>query len=91
MLDEEANISKVRYLYGKPVCICGGYKRESGCALPGEVCQPAFVLPALRGAGTGWQKSAEAIVVPERGRRAEPVREAGPIFCLLEQMPRKRA
>jgi len=39
----------------------------------------------------GWQKSAEAIVVPERGQRAELVNEAGSIFCLLEQMPRKRA
>jgi len=62
MLDEEANISKVRYLYGRRVCRCSGYKREGGCALPGEICQSAFVLPALRGAGMGWQRSAEGIV-----------------------------
>jgi hypothetical protein len=63
MLDEEATISKVQYLYGKCACRCGGYKREGGCALPGEICQPAFVLPTSRGVGIGWQKSAEAIVV----------------------------
>ena len=37
-LDEEANIFKVQYLYGKLVRICGGHKREGGCALPGEIC-----------------------------------------------------
>jgi len=37
MSDEEANISKVRYLTGRHVRICGGHKREGGCALPGEV------------------------------------------------------
>lgn len=42
MLDEEANLSKVRYLHGKHACRCGGYKREGGCALPGEVCQCAL-------------------------------------------------
>jgi len=36
-LDEEANIFKVQYLYGKPGRICGGHKREGGCALPGEI------------------------------------------------------
>jgi len=36
--DEEANIFKVRYLYGRRVGICGGHKREGGRALPGEVC-----------------------------------------------------
>jgi len=35
--DEEANIFKVRYLFGRYVRICGGHKREGGCALPGEV------------------------------------------------------
>jgi hypothetical protein len=38
-LDEEAIISKVRYLYGKLVRICGGHKREGEGALPGEICQ----------------------------------------------------
>ena len=42
MLDEEANLSKVRYLHGKHACRRGGYKREGGCALPGEVCQCAL-------------------------------------------------
>ena len=37
MPDEEAYIFKVRNLYGRHVRICGGYKREGGCALPGEV------------------------------------------------------
>jgi len=63
MLDEKANIFKVRYLYGKHARRCGGHKREGRSVLPGEVCQPAFVLLALRGAGMGWQKSAAAIVV----------------------------
>ncbi|MBW1861909.1 MAG: hypothetical protein JRJ02_05990 [Deltaproteobacteria bacterium] len=37
MLDEEAIISKVLYLYGKHGCICGRHKREGGSALPGEI------------------------------------------------------
>ena len=37
-LDEEAIIFKVQYLYGKLVRRCGGQKRESESALPGEVC-----------------------------------------------------
>jgi hypothetical protein len=37
MLDEEAIIFKVRYLYGEHGRICGGHKREGGCALPGEI------------------------------------------------------
>ena len=41
MLDEKAIIFKVRYLYGKSSRICGRYKREGGCALPGEVCRAA--------------------------------------------------
>lgn len=36
MSDEEANISKVRNLYGRHGRICGGYKCEGRCALPGE-------------------------------------------------------
>ena len=42
MLDEEANLFKVRYLHGKHASKCGGHKREGGCALPGEVCQCAL-------------------------------------------------
>jgi hypothetical protein len=42
MLDEKAIIFKVRYLYGKQGRICGGHKREGGCALPGEICRSAL-------------------------------------------------
>jgi len=63
-LDEKANVFKVRYLYGKLVRICGGHKREGGCALPGEVCNFAEEQLALRGGGKKLQKSAEGIVVP---------------------------
>ena len=52
MLDEEANIFKVQYLYGKHGRICGGHKREGGCALPGEVCFPAKCY--WRGNVSGW-------------------------------------
>jgi hypothetical protein len=38
VLDETANIVKVRYLYGTCVRICGGHKREGRSALPGEIC-----------------------------------------------------
>jgi hypothetical protein len=41
MPGEKANIFKVRYLYGRHDCICDGHKREGGCALPGEISQPA--------------------------------------------------
>jgi hypothetical protein len=41
MLDEEANISKVRYLHGECGRICGGHKREGGCVIPGEICLSA--------------------------------------------------
>ena len=41
MPDEEAHISKVRYLTGRHVRICGGHKREGGCALPGEASRDA--------------------------------------------------
>jgi hypothetical protein len=37
MLDEKANIFKVRYLHGKHGRKCGRHKREGECALPGEV------------------------------------------------------
>jgi hypothetical protein len=38
MPDKRAYRLKVQYLYGKHGSICGGYKREGRCALPGEVC-----------------------------------------------------
>ena len=37
-LDEKASTFKIQYLYGKLGCRCGGHKRESESALPGEVC-----------------------------------------------------
>ena len=63
MPDEEANIFEVRYLNGRHVRICGGHKREGGCALPGEVSRYAMVLPTPRGVGICREKSAEVIVV----------------------------
>ena len=52
MLDEKANILKVRYLYGKRGRICGGQKREGGCALPGRSAdRPMF---CRRREATGW-------------------------------------
>ena len=42
MPGEKANIFKAQYLYGRHGRICGGHKREGGCALPGEVCLPAM-------------------------------------------------
>ena len=61
-LDEKANIFKVRYLYGKLDCRCGGHKREGESALPGEVCNFAKWLLSSRGEGMKLQKSAEGIV-----------------------------
>jgi len=61
MRDEESIISNVPYLYGTHGRISDGQKREGKSALPGEVCRPASVLAASRGATTGRQKSAEGI------------------------------
>jgi hypothetical protein len=63
-LDEEANIFKVRYLYGKLVRRCGGHKREGGCALPGEICQLVTYYHHREVMRRSWQKSAEGIVGP---------------------------
>ena len=41
-LDEKAHIFEVQYLYGKFDCRCGGHKRESESALPGEICNFAL-------------------------------------------------
>lgn len=46
MLGEESIISKAQNLSGKHGRICGGYKREGKCALPGDVCM--FALSADR-------------------------------------------
>jgi hypothetical protein len=61
-LDKKAHIFKVRYLYGKLDCRCGGHKREGESALPGEVCNFANWLPSSRGEGMRLQQSAEGIV-----------------------------
>lgn len=61
-LDEKAFIFKVRYLYGKLGCRCGGHKREGESALPGEVCNFAKRLLSLRGDRMRLQKSAAGIV-----------------------------
>jgi len=63
MLDEKANIFKVRYLHGKHGRICGGHKREGECALPGEVSWYASVLLMLRSVRMYHEKSAEVIIV----------------------------
>lgn len=62
MPDEKAHIFKVQYLYGRHGRICGGHKRESECALPGEICLSAEELSSSRGGGMEGQKSAEGIV-----------------------------
>jgi len=36
VLDEEAIISKVQYLYGKHGCRCDRYKREGSTSYPGR-------------------------------------------------------
>jgi hypothetical protein len=62
MLDEKANIFKVRYLSGKHYRKCGRHKREGGSALPGEILLHAPVLPLSRDCGMWSKKSAEAIL-----------------------------
>jgi hypothetical protein len=59
-LDKKANIFKVRYLYGKLGSICGGHKREGGCAIPGEVCHLALSYRhrEVRGRGDRSQQRA---------------------------------
>jgi len=62
MPDEKAMIFKVQYLHGRHWRRCGGHKRESGCAIPGEICHLASGLALSRGSAMRWQKSAEGIV-----------------------------
>ena len=42
------------------------HKREGECAIPGEICTCATVLPASRGDGMHVQKSAEGTVGMDR-------------------------
>ena len=62
MLDEEANISKVRNLPGRHTRRCGRHKPEGISALPGEVSVSAHGLLSPRGDKMGAEKSAEVIV-----------------------------
>ena len=74
MLGEKANTFKAQILSGKHRRRCGGYKWESKCAIPGEVCPVSKQHPADGGSGVrklesfliAVQKSAEAIVDPMR-------------------------
>jgi hypothetical protein len=59
-LDEEANIFKVQYLYGKLERICGGHKREGGCAIPGEVCNFAMSNRGREAAGRSCRSQPRA-------------------------------
>jgi hypothetical protein len=61
-LDEKAHIFKVRNLYGKFGCRCGGHKREGESAFTRGALQLCFELLSLRGDGMKLQKSAEGIV-----------------------------
>jgi len=70
MPDKESNIFKVQYLYGRHGRKCSGHKRESECALPGEICLSAEGLPSSRGDGKERQKSAEGIVGLPTGLKA---------------------
>jgi hypothetical protein len=55
-------IFKAQSLHGRCVRICGGYKREGECALPGEICVFAFMLGASQVVSMNTQKSAAGIV-----------------------------
>ena len=52
MSDEKAIIFKVQYLHGRHRRICARHKRESECAIPGEICRPA--MSYRRREATGW-------------------------------------
>ena len=47
-MGEESNISKAQNLHGKRLCICGRYKCEGVCALPGEVSGKFFFREVSR-------------------------------------------
>jgi hypothetical protein len=76
MPDEEANIFKVRNLYGRHGRICGGHKREGECALPGEVSVRVSHYGEYQGLQErrrfwkGMEKSAEGIVGLSTGLKA---------------------
>ena len=76
-MGEKANIFKARYSYGNHGSICGGYKCEGGCALPGEICRYVISVEVdnrRREASLNRQKSADDIVSgfdPTEGRNME--------------------
>jgi hypothetical protein len=82
MSDEKANVFKVQYLYGRHGRICGGHKREGGCALPGEIspiCQ--CVLSASRGAEMGRRE------VSRGHSRSQLDRTEGPnVKCVVRSL-----
>lgn len=64
-MDEKAKRFKVQFLHGSCGSICGGHKRGSQCAIPGEISggapqSGASVVERLRRGRL--EKSAEAIV-----------------------------
>lgn len=81
MLDEKANIFKVRYLYGKHGCICGRYKREGNASYPGR---SAALLLELRIAERRSEGAAEVSRGHSRfcrnGRPEHEVRTEGSDF-----------
>ena len=57
---ETAIIVKARYLHGTVRRRSDAHKRDSGCAIPGEIWRCAAVLRGSRGPRRHRQKSAEA-------------------------------
>jgi len=60
MPGKESIIFKALYLYGKHGRICGGHKREGGCALPGEVCPPAMCYRRREASGRAGRSQPRA-------------------------------
>ncbi len=95
MPDEEAYIFKVRNLYGRHVRICGGHKREGGCALPREdsllVISKITTATAMSSEKFG-EISRGIVVGPTTRLKAEPVDSTPFRFSdHFKQMPHKRA
>jgi len=68
-LDESALQLKVRYLSGKPLRKCGGYKRESRVSYPGRSQTVPFGYRGRKVHGMQSEKSAEGIVAIDGTRR----------------------
>ena len=63
VMGEKANIFKARYLYGNHGSICGGYKCEGECALPGEIT--VHVRPLQHGGAAPTLTTAKAPAMSE--------------------------